>query len=136
MDHVTVHRIGHTPTISSLALGTPKGGVAWRSGRNTVALHPLNAFPRTSEATLYYQLSGLVAGSPYRTTIELIEGRRADAKPALSMSFEETPDGQDVEVIKSIGLREVDPGIYRLRVTVTTAAGDRVTQESLLTVVD
>lgn len=121
-------------SISSLVLGREGSGAAWNSGARVVPLHPLNAFTRESEAELYYQLNGLQAGQEYRTRVELFPAGQAEQGAALALSFTDEAEDRFSETQRTIGLRNLEPGRYRLRVTVTGAGGS-VTEEGYLTVV-
>jgi hypothetical protein len=114
--------------ISSLVLGRTGSGAAWRSASREIPLHPLGAFTREQEVELYYQLHGLAAGTDYRTMVELIPSDEADARPALSIEFSEEARSRFAEVQRTVGLRNLNAGSYRLRVTV--AGGGRTVSET------
>jgi hypothetical protein len=58
----------------------------------------------------------------------------AGADAAVTLSFTDQAAARFVEVQRTIGLRNLDPGRYRVRVTVTGAGGS-VSEEGYLTVV-
>jgi hypothetical protein len=130
---IPVPRGGARLGISSLVLGREGSGVAWRSSTTTVPLNPINAFAPGSEATLYFQLHGLRAGQEYQTRLEFLDAAKPDARPALSLQFTEASAGERLEVLRTIGLKNLEPGRYRLRVTLT-GAGSTVTETAWLTV--
>jgi hypothetical protein len=130
---IPVPRGGARLGISSLVLGREGSGVAWRSSTMTVPLNPINAFTRGSEATLYFQLHGLQAGTQYQTRLEFLDAAKPEARPALSLQFAETAEGPRLEVLRTIGLKNLDAGRYRLRVTIT-GGGSTVTETAWLTV--
>lgn len=105
-------------SISSVVLGSRVSGVAWESGRVTVPLHPLNAFRQGQEASLYFQLGGLRRGDAYRTTIELFPAGETNPRAALSLALADEAEQDFTEVQRTIDLRNLEPGRYRLRVTV------------------
>lgn len=121
-------------SISSLVLGKEGSGATWNSGSRVVALHPLNAFTRDAEAELYYQLNGVQPGQQYQTRVELFPAREATSRAAMALTFVDEPSEQFVETQRTIGLNNLEPGRYRLRVTVTGASGS-VSEEGYLTVV-
>lgn len=125
---------GSRLSISSLVLGREGSGAAWNSGSRVVPLHPLNAFTRESEAELYYQLNGLTSGQEYRTRVELFPTGQGAAAAALALSFTDEASGRFAEIQRTIGLGNLQPGRYRLRVTVSGAGGS-VSEEGYLTVV-
>lgn len=105
--------------ISSLVLGREGSGIRWQSGTTTVPLNPANSYVRGSEATLYYQLTGLRTGQRYQTRVEFIEAARADDRPALSLTFTDNASDSRMEVLREVGLKNLKPGRYRVRVTVS-----------------
>jgi hypothetical protein len=130
---VTAPPNGQRLSISSLVLGREGSGTVWNSGGRVVPLHPLNAFPRNTPAELYYQVNGLEPDGEYRTRVELFPAR-ADARAALSLSFTDRPASRMLEVQRSIGLENLEPGRYRVRVEVSGSTGT-ATEEAYLTVV-
>lgn len=122
-------------SLSSLVLGREGSGTSWSSGSRMVALHPLNAFTRQQEVALYYQLNGLRPGTTYRTTVELFPAGDDDAPAALSIGFSEEAESRFAEVQRTIGLRNLKPGSYRLRLTVV-GGGATVREAGQLVVVE
>jgi hypothetical protein len=130
---IPVPRGGARLGISSLVLGLEGSGVAWRSSTTTVPLNPVNAFARGSEATLYFQLHGLQAGERYQTRLEFLDAAKPEARPALSLQFAEEAGTARLEVLRTIGLQNLEAGRYRLRVTVS-GGGMSTTETAWLTV--
>lgn len=135
IDAVVAPPDGDELSLSSLVLGQARSGSAWNSGRRTVALHPLNAFTPAQEVELYYQVNGLRPGVGYRTMVELVPAGNPDAPAALSLEFSEDAEARFAEVQRTIGLRNIRPGSYRLRVTVAGAGGS-VSDAGYLVVVE
>lgn len=135
IDAVVAPPHGDELSLSSLVLGQARSGSAWNSGRRTVALHPLNAFTPAQEVELYYQVNGLRPGVGYRTMVELVPAGNPDAPAALSLEFSEDAEARFAEVQRTIGLRNIRPGSYRLRVTVAGAGGS-VSEAGYLVVVE
>ena len=125
---------GDRLSISSLVLGREGSGSGWNSGGRVVPLHPLNAFTRDQEVELYYQVNGLTPGRELETKVELFPAGRQGARAALALSFTDEAGARLSEVQRTIGLRNLEPGRYRIRVTVT-AGGQTVGEEGYLTVV-
>ena len=107
--------------VSDVVLGREGSGVTWNSGSTRVAMNPLNAYAKGATAELYYQLSGLKVGQSYATKLEFLPSSEKETKPKLSLSFSASADADRVEVARSIGLENLEPGSYRLRVTVSGA---------------
>ena len=106
-------------SISDLVLGREGSGVRWQSGATNVPLHPLNAYPRDGEAELYYQLTGLRDGERYATRVELSGSDDGEREPPrLAIASEATATGERTEVSRTLGLKSLAPGRYRLRLTV------------------
>jgi hypothetical protein len=107
--------------VSDVVLGREGSGIWWNSGTSRVPMNPLNAYAKGAEAELYYQLGGLKEGESYATRFEFIPVGGKDEKPKLSLGFSAVADGPRAEVMRTVGLENLDPGSYRLRVTVRGA---------------
>ena len=106
-------------SVSDIVLGREGSGVRWQSGASAVPLHPLNAYPKGGTAEVYYQLAGLTTGTRYTSRLELFDGDDDPKKPArLSIAFETTATSERAEVSRSLGLQNIAPGRYRVRLTV------------------
>lgn len=134
LEAVSAPGAGGQLSISSLVLGREGSGTRWNSGTRAVPLNPLNAFPGGSEAELYYQLNGVSAGAAYQTRIDFFPAADGESRSALSLSFTDEPATRFVEVQRTIGLRNLRPGSYRMRVTVT-GGGAVASEEAILSVV-
>lgn len=124
---------GSRLAVSSVVLGREGSGTAWRSGNSVVALNPLGAFTEKGEAELYYQVAGQSPGTPYTTTLEFFDASSPE-KSALTLQFDENADGSFREVHRTVGLANLKPGRYRLKVTVT-GGGASATETAFLAVV-
>lgn len=120
--------------LSDLVLGREGAGVRWQSGTTPVALNPLNTYPKGGTAEVYYQLAGTSAGTAYQHRIELFGADDAPGKAAqLSLAFEQRATGPRTEVTRSFGLGKVNPGRYRVRLTVI-GAGSETSSTAWLTI--
>jgi hypothetical protein len=112
-----------TLTVSDLVLGRASSGIRWNSGTTIVPLNPLNLFPKESDAEAYFQLDGMVPWTSYQTSFEFF---RFDDKPTqpprLSIAFSSQATGTRLEVSRTFGLKNLDPGRYRMKVTVRGGA--------------
>ena len=118
-----------------MVLGRDNSGVHWNSGTTTVALNPLNTYPKGGGAEIYFQLSGMKPGTNYQTRFDFF---RADDDPkhpprlAVS-SAQAAPEGR-LEVSRTLGLQQLDPGKYQVRLTVS-GGGAETTATAWLTIV-
>jgi GWxTD domain-containing protein len=118
---------------SDLVVGVRGSGLAWVRGADTLPLNPLGNVPANGELEVYYQVFGLGAGAPYRTEIEvardggrslwsaiggLFGGRRAPVR----LAFDAAASGSRTEVRRTVSLRGVARGAYRLTVRLTDPA--------------
>lgn len=110
--------------VSDLVLGKEGSGVRWNSGATMVPLNPLNAFRKSEQAELYYQIMGQQAGKTYETKVDVFEADPAATTSRLSLAFRDVATGPGSEVQRTLGLRNLDPGSYRLRVTVKGPNGE------------
>ncbi|MEO5800881.1 MAG: GWxTD domain-containing protein [Gemmatimonadales bacterium] len=104
--------------LSDLVLGRDGSGVRWNSGAQMVSLNPLNAFRRSERAELYYQVSGQKPGESYQTVLEIFKSSDEKQPARISLAFRETATKAAGEVLRTVDLRNLEPGSYRLRVTV------------------
>ena len=120
---------------SDIVLGRANSGVHWNSGTADVPLNPLNTYPAGGQAEVYFQLSGLQPGTTYRITFELF---RADddpkRPPRLALSFTEATTQARVEVARTLGLQHLNPGRYRVKLTVSNN-GAETSSTAWLTIV-
>ncbi|MDZ4390602.1 MAG: hypothetical protein U0974_12830, partial [Gemmatimonadales bacterium] len=122
--------------LSDLVFGKVGGGAEWSSGRSRVSLNPLNTFAVRGEAAVYVQVRGIARDASYRAVFEFFDGNddAADATPKLTLSFTEQSPGGIQELQRTLGLGQLTPGGYRVRLTVT-AEGGTATSEGWLRVV-
>jgi hypothetical protein len=122
-------------SVTDVVLGREGSGVRWQSGTTAVPLHPLNAYPKGGTAEVYYQLAGLTQGTRYTSGIELFGAEDDPNKKArLAIEFETTATADRAEVVRSLGLENLTPGRYRVRLTVR-GGGESTSATSWLTVV-
>ncbi len=92
----------------------------WQSGAMAVPLNPLNSYPKGSEAEVYYQVSGLTLRANYTSRLELFDAQMpAGGKPRLTIGFDTPATADRSEVARTLGLKSLAPGRYRLQLTVT-----------------
>ncbi|MES2305621.1 MAG: hypothetical protein V4558_08940 [Gemmatimonadota bacterium] len=121
--------------ISDVVLGVAGSKTHWNSGSSEVSLNPMNAFSSGGEAELYGQLSGMKSGQDYVLTFEVFRADDAvGKKPRLAISFPQTARDGLVEIQRSVGLKSLDPGRYRVKVAIA-GAGESAFAMTVLTVV-
>jgi hypothetical protein len=112
--------------LSDLVLGRRGSGLVWNSGEGApVPLNPLDDFPPGSELQLYYELAGLHPGTEYRTTVGLRREEDKDERRGLKLVFSERATAERQHFRRSLDLRQLRPGRYRLVVTVAESGSDR-----------
>jgi GWxTD domain-containing protein len=115
--------------LSDLVLGRESIGLSWTAADGEpVALNPLGGFPRTEPMALYYEIYGL-ANDLASTEVVLWRARDGVAAPppgqrgTLRVRFEERGAGAVTYTRRTVDLGELEPGAYRLRLTVRDGDG-------------
>jgi hypothetical protein len=117
-------------TVSDLVFGLEGSGVRWNSGTATVPLNPLNTYRKDGNAEVYFQIGGLQPNTTFQTRFDFFRSDD-DPKhaPRLSIAGTQPATGPWLEVQRSLGLKNLEPGRYRVQLTVAsggmsaTAAG-------------
>lgn len=123
--------------LSDIVLGRAGSGLTWRRNGEEVPLNPLGAFEKGGSAELYYELTGTKPGTTYTTTIEVRRGQRGEKRTGTALRFTETARGSAMRVSRSLGLRNLGDGVYRLRVKIEEeGSGRAVTREQTLRVAE
>jgi tetratricopeptide (TPR) repeat protein len=126
-----------TLALSDLVLGREGSGLAWAGPDGPVPLNPLNAFPLGGAVELYYELYGLVPGREYRTTVEVRKASAKDARGGVRLAFSDAAVDESARVRRTIGLKQLKRGRYRLVVTVQeSGGGPAVVRERMINVLD
>jgi len=127
---VTVPAV-NTFALSDLVLGREGSGLRWQSPAGVIPLNPLDAYPHEGAAELYYELSDAEPGTAYQTDIE-VKGVYGDAKGTVHLTFNEKAETHLIRSRRSIGLDQLEPGQYRITVTVTEQGTGRTAVQSRL----
>ncbi len=114
--------------MSDIALADPRAGGSWSRGEVRLALLGV---PRieTEEFTLFYEIYDLAEGTPFRTTIEFepvesglgrVSSWMFGGRNPGAITFEGTAEPSADGVVREARLiqRSIEPGAYRIRVTV------------------
>jgi tetratricopeptide (TPR) repeat protein len=111
-----------------------EGQPAWRAPDGPFPLNTLGTWVEGSTVELWYEVRGLTDGEGYRTTIELIPRGRSLGEP-IRVAADDGASGAITRVRKAIGLDRLQPGVYRLVVTVE-AGGNRAVREQDILIVE
>ncbi len=132
---VTAPRASTRLAVSDLVLGREGSGVRWNSGATVVPLNPLNAYPKGGAAEVYFQLSGLTSGATCQTAFEFYKSDDDPKRPPrLRIAAPLTAGATRLEVQRTLGLQNLEPGRYRVQLTVS-GAGETVKAVGWMTVV-
>lgn len=128
--------------LSDLVVGARSVRLFWVGAPgDTTWLNPLARFRQREPMQLTFELSGLVAGSPYRTEIRIARpggsalSRLFGRGAALRLAFEGVHLGGVTSIRRELALDEVKPGTYLVEVTVSTPSGEKQTRQQEITVV-
>ena len=111
--------------ISDLIPGREGAGLVWTHGGDPIPLNPLDVYAPSSTMELYYDLSGMVPGRRYRTSIELSNPFGLAAGDQVRVSFEDKASAPTERVRRSLDLKTLKGGQYRLVLTVEDVEGGR-----------
>ncbi|MBL0180214.1 MAG: GWxTD domain-containing protein [Gemmatimonadetes bacterium] len=128
--------------LSDLVVGTRSVRLFWvPSTGDTTWLNPLARFRRSEPMQLSFEVSGLLAGSAYRTEVRIVRpggsalSRLFRGGSALRVAANGVHPGGLLVVHRELALDQVGPGTYLVEVTVSTPAGEKVTRQQEITVV-
>ena len=124
--------------ISDLILGWEKSGLVWPYGGSKVPLNPLNAYPKGTDADLFYEVGGLQVDTGYHVTMAVRKANDGpDSKPAVQSGFDFKAAASYQQVTRGLGLANLKPGAYLLQVTVRETGSERqVTRSRALNILD
>jgi hypothetical protein len=119
--------------LSDIVTGDERGGVVWASGAEPVSINALDAYPAGATAPIYYEVRGLETGRRYRTTVTVQRGAAGGGR-TVQLLFEEEATGPAARMRRDVSLAQLEPGRYRLTVTVEDTVTQRsVSRERLIT---
>ncbi len=138
-DTVRVSAPGPGLALSDLALGVRAASARWLpTPADTVLLTPFNLFLEKSEVELYYEASGATPGTTYRHQIAVYRAKdegRLEARPVVTLGFEERADGPVVRANRTLQLGRLRPGTYVVEVKVTGAGSEPAVRRRQIRVV-
>lgn len=124
-----------TLTLSDIVLGREGQGETWRSPTGPVPLNPLNLYPVGGDAPVYYEVSGLVPGTEYRTRVTLRRAAAGTDPHAVTIGFRETAISRGQAVRRTVSLAGLAPGSYLVTVSIEPSdGGPRVERGSTINV--
>jgi hypothetical protein len=135
--------------LSDVVLTPGDGTPSFVRGGVRLSLAPGRMFSTGESFTLYYEVYGLAEGDAYRTEIHVqprsagvvdylrsvMPGRREAVRLAFQEEATSVHDVFGVQQSRTVGLDDLLPGSYSLRVTITDARGRTATRERTLQVV-
>jgi len=130
--------------ISDLAVGARGVSLPWRTADGDTAwASPLGAYKRAEPLQLYYEVSGVGAGSAYRTDIQVIRPSGGSvfkrvlggSGAAIKLGFDANHPGGVHRVRREVSLDQLKPGAYIIEVTVTARDGRKDVRRRAMTVV-
>ena len=124
-----------TLTLSDIVLGREGQGETWRSPTGPVPLNPLNLYPVGGDAPVYYEVSGLVPGTEYRTRVTLRRAAAGTDPHAVTIGFRETAISRGQAFRRTVSLAGLAPGSYLVTVSIEPSdGGPRVERGSTINV--
>jgi len=138
-DTVHVTAVGAALSLSDLALGVRAASARWLPATSdTVFLTPFDLVPRGSEVELYYEGTGATPGATYGHRIAVLRSRgdpaRGEARPVVTLAFEERADGGVIRAHRTLQLGRLKPGAYVVEVRVMGPDGREATRRRQLRV--
>ncbi len=135
-----IHVAGNSGTgigLSDLAIGSRTVQLPWiTASGDTAWANPLATFPSALPLQLYFEVTGLPRGTPYRIDITMARPRGGSVfkrifggnGAAIKLGFDGTHPGGIAAVARTLSLAEIKPGEYVLEVTVTDREGRAATR--------
>ena len=139
---VNVPAVRERLALSDLSIGLRTVPILWRSPTaDTAWANPRGRYRAEEELQLYFEISGLAAGTRYRTQIAIDRAERGVLEAcsargtALTLSFDGEHSGGVLREQRAVALDRLRPDDYVLAVTITTENGERASRCRRFTVV-
>jgi hypothetical protein len=129
--HLVVGSAG--PLALSDVVTGASGSTTWRAPDGPFPVNTLGTWPAGGTVELWYEVRGIADGDTYRTTIEVIPTERRLGDP-IQIATDDRASGTITRVRKAIGLDRLQPGVYRLVVTVEHGGASAVREQEILIV--
>jgi hypothetical protein len=115
--------------LSDIVLGAAAGGRPWTAPDGPFALSPTGSYRRGEPVPVYYEVAGAGGGTDLETEITFTP---EEEERGVTVGFREEAAGPVLRVRRELGTERLNPGPYRLRVTVTGPGGASATRETRL----
>jgi hypothetical protein len=121
--------------LSDPILGRESSGLRWNRLGRSIPLNPTGAWLQSEEGVLSAEVYGLVPGRNYRLSIELREGRDANARSRLVITETLGADAPMMFLQRNLSFANLGAGVYRLVMRITDAeSGESVERERMVPV--
>lgn len=116
---------GGALVVSDLVLGSPRQGLRWDAGPETIPLAPLGTINRSTPATLFYQVRSnkSLSGATTRISIYRDDGRITGRKPVLRVSSGSSFTAGVNPILREIDFSRLDQGRHRIEIAVLAPNG-------------
>ena len=125
---------GQTLRMSDLILGRESSGLRWRQSGQPVPLNPTGAWRRNEDATLSYEVDGMVAGREYETRLEVWQAKAPERGVKTVLMFRDVASGGTQLIRRDLSLSEIGAGEFRLLVKIrdTTSRAEATQSRTLV----
>ncbi|MBL0179811.1 MAG: hypothetical protein IPP98_11900 [Gemmatimonadetes bacterium] len=116
---------GGALAVSDLVLGSPRQGLRWDAGPETIPLAPLGTVNRSAPATLFYQVRSdrAMSGTTTRISIYRDQKQGAGRKPVLQVSSGSSFSAGLNPVLREIDFGRLDQGRHRIEIEILAPNG-------------
>jgi len=120
--------------MSDPILGRESSGLRWRQSGQPVPLNPTGAWRRSEDATLTYEVDGMVAGREYETRLEVWQAKAPERGVKTVLTFRDVATGGTQLVRRDLSLSEIGAGEFRLLVKIrdTTSRAEATQSRTLV----
>lgn len=116
---------GGALVVSDLVLGSPRQGLRWDAGPETIPLAPLGTLNRSTPATLFYQVRSdkAMSGTTTRISIYRDQKQGAGRKPVLQVSSGSSFSAGVNPVLREIDFSRLDQGRHTIEIEILAPNG-------------
>jgi hypothetical protein len=114
--------------LGDLVVGREAGIPVWDPRGEAIPMNPFNTWPSGGDIELWFEVRGLATGSEFRTRLEVVpEGRGR----SVQVEGTDRATGPITRLRRTLELRDLDPGNYLVRLTVTADGASRTRQRAI-----